>query len=305
MAISRFGLLSLIMGLATTMHGCGENDELPLVKPDDNATNTTTLGTGPVTAYGVEEFDMAAIAGAVPTFAGVQGWSLDASINIAKDGKSVDNMGIYRNSKSVCALAFSGTNDMKDWLVNFNTKAISACGVPDMHEGFYKRMNAYLSDPAWSSSFAPLLASSSCSGGVYTVGHSMGAAVASVLAHCASKPGALPAWPSIPVAKLYTTGGPGVSKTQLTNNGGCFEGARFYNSNDATHDPVPLMPKNFYHPKMKVVKLQGDVSGKPTTMEYQCESNEALKEPVSGSGRMKLDDHSPNTYMARIASVYR
>lgn len=114
-------------------------------------------------------------------------------------------------------------------------------------------------------------------------------------------------WPNITVAKLYTNGAPGVSKTQLTNNGSCFNGTRFFNFDDYWYDPVTYVSQGYLHPKMKAVKLYKDYwSSNLNKEEYECESDSAMKEPSSVGARLpSFSLHGIPEYMDRFARMYR
>jgi len=204
------------------------------------------------------EHSMAEIASAVYdipvsiTGTAVSGWTIPIAHKDPNGIIGTDKVSIYQQGDK-CALAVSGSDDGYDWVEDFNFISTQDCGV-NMHGGFHEEAHRIAHNP-WFPEIKAYLMSSSCSGGRYIVGHSLGGATASALAGCIEHWDALQ---GIDLTGLYTFGAPGVSKEVMTYKGGCFPGSRFYNYDLAGGDPVPWVTSiiGLKHPKMQAVRLR-------------------------------------------------
>lgn len=262
----------------------------------------------------------------------VSGWKLEKWWDVgATESKCsyIENVGIYRRSadvvdiddigtdaaenKSACVLAFSSMDGgrWQDWKTNFfKSGKVSWCGFEGVHAGYVERASHFMD--ANSSKFPGFSGyiQKHCSKLVLT-GHSMGGAIATLVASCASKQPLL-AWP--PLA-LYTFGAPAVAKPQL--NTSIFEGYRIYSKDNAVRDPIPPLSRmgwdNFEHPKLKPFKIkESGFSGHLSFKLREAGSVAAKGVPEYGPiykpwllsdtvGFVNL--HSAKTYVARLLKM--
>lgn len=264
---------------------------------------------------------MAKIAKAVYAFqAQADNYHLIAQANVAgpdPDFNQEDHMAIYKKYANEgettphCALAFSGTNERMDWMSNLNFVETEACGYT-VHSGWLKELQNYFKS-AEMARFSKII-HKYCGGEVYTVGHSLGGAVASLVAGCINRPDGIRSIPSVhpdtvdfKVTGLYTVGAPGVSKEQITGrNGECIDGARIFNHDQATFDPVPWLAGqlDYVHPKTESYELRDIWSGLEKN-KYLCTSSEAAHYPygVIGLKRPSTQDHFCTTYIERLLQL--
>lgn len=176
------------------------------------------------------------------------------------------------NEAKACVIAFSGSNELNDWIRNLNSLPMGHfCGEPHWHAGFVYEMNDVLNNPSWKT-FRDYL--KGCTR-VVSVGHSLGGALATMFAYCAnSKSKHRPvAFEGIHAeVELYTAGAPR-TKLQAPQNGRAedtaFKGVRFWSYSSSMcifqfcrnwccipsgwlfpyqGDPVPSVPPGFQHP---------------------------------------------------------
>lgn len=213
------------------------------------------------------------------------GWNL--ALNWTSPGFGVlpgaDNVGIYIKGDR-CALAFSGSNDIGDWIDDFtgsfSTMNNTDCGLVGIHEGIFQEWQEFVLEPEWNRDFVPFLDSDQCMGGISVVGHSLGGGVANLMAACQSNlaPGASVAVQDLvirgqlrvnqaevrfPVRQfsIYTVGTPAISRSPMLNGwaaDGVFMGTRAYNSDRYSQDWAPTVGQlfGFYHPKMNALRLR-------------------------------------------------
>eukprot|EP00933_Yihiella_yeosuensis_P049210 TRINITY_DN458_c0_g2_i1.p1 TRINITY_DN458_c0_g2~~TRINITY_DN458_c0_g2_i1.p1 ORF type:complete len:373 (-),score=50.17 TRINITY_DN458_c0_g2_i1:108-1226(-) len=245
--------------------------------------------------------DMALLAQAIygPSTRKVKGWKLNKVWNMAADGGE-DWAGIYENKGKMCALAFSGSNDKGDWNNNRRgTFTTSWKGISDdAHRGFASEANQFLGKKF--SKFKKTLRSKACGSGVIVLGHSLGGGIASLIAALANKHRYFTA------DFLYTLGAPGPTRTQLRNpaNNGCFNGARVYNKDSWTGDPVPAASRRvgYVYPKAAALRLYNDRNDERKSYLYNCNSQMARDEPyrsgtIAGAG---ASSHKMVVYITRL-----
>lgn len=217
-----------------------------------------------------------------------------------------------------CAISFSGTHGLADWSTNFNAKtkvSLPECGLFHAHEGFFEVFLQFLLNEAWTDEFEPYL-ENNCSGGIYTVGHSQGAAVAEIFAACINAAGETLTLPdlvrwgklvhaggvrntNVEVSGIYTLAGPAPAWTVLTNKldpNGIFQGVRYFNQDAWSFDPVPWMtyPMGMKHAKYAVVKLNDHPE------EYAAHTDDAVNVPRFPSFVPEIFQHLPPSYMQRL-----
>lgn len=254
---------------------------------------------------------MATLADYVYDFTSPAGpWVLNKSWDQAsKIFKGKDQVAIYQNGNQ-CAIAFAGTDDVSDLSDDFDVRVKKACGY-SFHRGFYDEFQNFLSGDAWSSKFQPYLKSDACSGGIIAVGHSLGGALASVLATCANAPGnPLGDQLGFLIKSLYTIGAPALAKSSPRNGqteSGCFDGIRFFNEDSRTFDPVSyaLAMVGFEHPRVKAVQLHSNSDDILSFNTYSCKSKEArFNSDEPGWQFPSPRDHSAKTYISRIKKLF-
>jgi len=152
--------------------------------------------------FNVRSYQMAVLASAVypnrnPTLAdvagaaGVVGWNVVArskpaplmgEIDSVKEVIVADQATLFQEPTSLaCAIAFVGTHDITQWVVDLNFVSSEYCGINGVHEGFRNQLQRVTNAPDFSASLQPALAS--CKD-LYVVGHSLGAAQAELYAAC-------------------------------------------------------------------------------------------------------------------------
>jgi len=225
-------------------------------------------------------------------------------------------------SRNECALAFSGSDDLED--VEEDAEGFSTtilCGVA-LHEGFLKKLLIQTRTQLFQDSFVPFLKGPQCAGGVYGVGHSLGGALATILAGCSMRPDAPESIRGINVTGLYTFGAPGVSKPsgrpgdtrsgQLSSaTSGCFKGKRFWNTavvdGVGAADPIPSIAAllGFVHPLVTSVNLNALPFGKVEKEECSCTSHKAKTDPQpSVVVAPDMSEHPFCLYANRVEAMY-
>jgi hypothetical protein len=126
------------------------------------------------------------------------------------------------SSSNMCTISFRGSDDGSDWYSNIiGGLQTSKLGSYDVPSGFLTEYNKVKSTSTWAT-WNWAKSSSYCSGGVYVTGHSLGAAMATLMSLDQNLP------------NVYTFAAP---KGALNAQGKC-DGKRYFISND----PVPGLP---------------------------------------------------------------
>jgi hypothetical protein len=248
--------------------------------------------------------------------------ALDIAAADARYGK--DHVALYKKrGSSECALAFSGSNDAFDWVNNFKVWSVKGmCGYEKVHKGFALETRQ-LFKSSHMAAFSEIIASK-CGGAVSVAGHSLGGAIANIVAGCASSTKGLSGIGDVnagvkdfKVNGLYTLGAPGVSKPGMTNGGKCFPGKRAYDYDTATFDVVPWIATKFgyMHPEVEAVEMTESggwfgsndaVIGKTV---YTCSSTAAEERPWK-TGQIvpirapSIIDHYTSTYVHRLKALF-
>eukprot|EP00420_Gonyaulax_spinifera_P035962 CAMPEP_0197877758 /NCGR_PEP_ID=MMETSP1439-20131203/6345_1 /TAXON_ID=66791 /ORGANISM="Gonyaulax spinifera, Strain CCMP409" /LENGTH=458 /DNA_ID=CAMNT_0043497129 /DNA_START=97 /DNA_END=1473 /DNA_ORIENTATION=+ len=216
-----------------------------------------------------------------------------------------DKVAIYK-SDSECTLAFSGTDDLDDIGTDLNVATTEQCGY-SLHKGFFNELSRLMQVPEWKDTIEPYLASEKCSGGVNAAGHSLGGALASIFATCANRKEDLISGNKFIVKELYTVGAPGVAKQPLEDKqrpSHCFNGARLFNEDPNTFDPVPYVAKvaGFVHPKLKATQIIEHKDHTLVTKDFDAKSTEAHRGLSGGVALAVL--HSADVYLRRASSLF-
>lgn len=236
--------------------------------------------------------------------------------------KGSDRIGIYTKGTQ-CAVAFAGTDDVSDWAYDLDIRTVKGCGEYKFHRGFYTEFRNFVDGDTWKNEFAPFL-QNNCSD-IFVTGHSLGGAVATILATCANTVGdPLSQRLGFTVSKLYTIGAPCVAKTQVKNGrskSGCFDGARFYVQDKGDFDPVPFVAckktgGSFRHPRVKAVMLhqtkkawltkqsKRKAEDSLTDKQYSCTSSQASTASHGGEVLMpSVGKHGTTEYISRIEKL--
>lgn len=193
-------------------------------------------------------------------------------------GNATDNATEATTRKArACTLAISGSNDLMDWTENIDALWNGEfCGKDRYHRGFADEANTVVTKPG----FVSLAARMQTCDRLVVTGHSLGGAVASLIAECINcqdckKPASLQGIDA--EAELYTFGAPAVYDGEAPTNGrssdGAFKGRRFWNYDMRTcihrwcsswccwslgnQDPVPYVAQKvgYRHPKIESVGL--------------------------------------------------
>lgn len=130
-----------------------------------------------------------------------------------------------------CAIAFTATTDTWDFDEDLNISLVPFCGLSQVHAGFADEMRSYMKQSNWVSALS-MMTTDRCHT-AYSVGTSLGGAMASLFAFCANQAAVANDadkakftghFDMIPI----TFGAPAVAKEQVFNGrpGRCFRGAR-------------------------------------------------------------------------------
>lgn len=246
----------------------------------------------------------------------IDGWVLkEYWKDTAEDAKSA--VGIY-HKENKCAVAFAGNKDMPGWKDNQET-VNTECGLKDVHKGFFDEFLRLVTNDAWKDKLAPYLRDH-CTDGIYSVGHSIGGALADIFAVCMTHATdgkvRLPkgdAEQDVPMpggdTKLYTFGEPGISKQLLVNGkkdtGGVFQGARFWNEGSSESDPSPSAPDvlHYRHPKLRGIRMSKSFWSEVHEKQYEAASEESKEESQNQEADEQPADNVMKEYIQRISKL--
>ncbi|CAK9001454.1 unnamed protein product [Durusdinium trenchii] len=85
----------------------------------------------------------------------------------------LDVVALFRRGDE-CVLSFAGTTGLADWTTNLNIKSLQslpACGLRNVHEGFFEDFLQFMLGDAWSDGMEPEILSE-CGGRLSVAGHS-------------------------------------------------------------------------------------------------------------------------------------
>lgn len=151
-----------------------QNSIQPYVAPYNEEVSTMGWFANAVysSQYGSSQESLAAAAGRM-------GWSL--VVRTQSDG---DFTHLFQLPSSLrCVLSFTGTQDLLNWFSNLDIRLGSFCGLQGVHQGFANELRRRTQAADWNAKMTPALAA--CAE-VDVVGHSLGGALASLFAACAS-----------------------------------------------------------------------------------------------------------------------
>jgi len=191
-----------------------------------------------------------------------------------------DHVASYRHDDSKrCALAFTGSKKRSDFMdTNFKgwrSNGVSYCGVDGVYPGFAQRLDMFLSSGKFEE-FVDILNDHWRCTENSIIGFSLGGALATLLATCATDPNQLAtAYRFFRFDKLYTFAAPRASLEPVydrmkAKDEKCFEGMRVFYQAGRTYDPVPALAPKFLHPLLTGVQIQPDAHGGFQT--YDCTS---------------------------------
>lgn len=209
--------------------------------------------------------------------------------------------------KPTCALAFSGSDGHADWQSNFRFDAVAVCGAPGVHRGFWNEASNILNGPEWPS-IASVLANSCAT--KYAVGHSLGGAIATILAYCAGQEALGQYGATFSVDGLYTYGAPAVSSPALTNtSGSCFAGKRFFNIESHSYDPIPHLATvlGYLHPKVQAETLYVNEQRVVSSTSLSCSLLESGMLPTGSIGHLRAPLHALSSmyyYVSRTDLIF-
>lgn len=263
-----------------------------------------------------------------PSTPAVAGWKLEAQLQRSSIWlPGTDYLSLWRKEK-MCTLVFAPTDQLTTWTTQSQEHLdVPACGLKQVHQGFFSEFQVIVGEAQWSTTFLPKLSGAECSGGTLVVGHGFGGAVATIYAACASKirytnASGITIPPlfldgrmaerdfhtNLPgISGLYTFGAPGVSHEQIQNANAwdtSFAGARFFLQDEAAHDPIPNSgyAQGWVHPKLAAVRLKEEHSGWVNRVEFMAATDSALKEP-SAPSNPNMHLHEIDKYIERLKAA--
>jgi hypothetical protein len=260
---------------------------------------------------------MAKISDYVYTFGQqAENWHIIQKADVNSASNKKDNLALYKKKYTKeCALAFSGSNDGGDWAQNFNALWNSnVCGYSKVHAGMVSEVSNYFKHTA----MVPIsqIIVDMCGGEAFSVGHSLGGGVASIVAGCLNSAGGAKTIPGVnsgvipfKAKGLYTVAAPAASIPAMTSTGGsCFQGRRDFIYDSLTFDVVPYVAGKFgyLHPKVEALELKTNNKEVVSKRTYSCTSMQAEKYPYGMMAKApSLQDHMTSTYIKRLVALFR
>jgi hypothetical protein len=232
-----------------------------------------------------------------------------------------DIAGIYRkklhgsSGPYTCALAISGTNSPGDALKDLEATTVEFCGFDGVHRGFAKTAQTYVSGNRSQEFLQYLIDPSSCGGGIFATGHSLGGAVATLIAACHNKHANGSSVQGFD--GLYTFAAPAPSKHPLVNplskdGSGCFPGGRFFYVHGRHHDVIPGLATYFGYaqPRLSQVQVEQKTDG-VVYIARNCSSEtsaEELQDPIyyirNSASPWNLELHKIVVYIKNMLSYH-
>jgi len=260
---------------------------------------------------------MAKLADYVYTFGEqADNWHLIQKADVNSASSKKDHLALYKKKGSKeCALAFSGSNDLGDWVQNFNALWKSnVCGYSKVHAGMVSEVTNYFRHSA----MVPIseIIRDMCGGEAFIVGHSLGGGVASITAGCLNSAGGAKHIPEVnkgvipfKAKGLYTVAAPASSMPAMTSTGGaCFEGRRDFIYDSMTFDVVPYVAGKFgyLHPEVEALELHTNSNEVVSKKTWPCTSMQAERYPYGLAVKApSLEDHKTSTYIKRLKALFR
>jgi len=150
----------------------------------ENATGKTWKSMTTMEQY----LQMAKMADASYTSAPVDGWEIydsrmrDWAIAASDSRKNIATL-YHRPAEKLCALAFSGSDDARDWMYNLNIIPRAYCGMYNVHSGFANAMEKFWKEHR-GKELVHQIEGDLCKSGTLVVGHSLGGVKAVLFAAC-------------------------------------------------------------------------------------------------------------------------
>lgn len=261
---------------------------------------------------------MASLAGGVYYWESpIAGWTLVKDWDVSLSGDD-DRVGIYTRRFSAegpttCALVFGGTSSLGDVKADLDLPTVDFCGYPEVHGGFAKKSRLFSEGERYHEFFNYLTDPVKCGGGTIAVGHSMGGAMASLLAACANKEHAAdPSTHPLKFDEIYTMAQPSISKHVIKNalskdGSGCFDGIRFFNQDKHLEDPIPAIAGEvgFKHPALTEARIWSTATDAATYVVKKCSvsNSESLQDPEYSFFSSEFSDlamHFMGKYIPRM-----
>lgn len=245
-------------------------------------------------------------------------WKMLLAWDFADNGK--DHAVIYQEpNENECALVFSGSDDMGDWVSNFRVgEREFDCGgtvaaedyLEKVHWGASGGLNTFMTrdirDGVSYASFTSILSDKKQCSKVAVVGHSRGGSFANMLAACSTRKSFNGGWYT---SNVYTFGAPGEAKVALRNHrseSACFGGLRVHNEQGSIQDPVPAISLEFgfVHPLMSRLRLDAQAVVTRCSDRSEKSIEEMEREPSSFRGKHPEGTlHHMLMYSSAIASI--
>jgi len=253
-----------------------------------------------------------------------RGWQTEGCLINANHVGSTDTFAVFKKqygSVKNCAIAVSGSDDIFDWTQNFNAGGQrEICGMTHVLHGFVNEVRD-LFESRWSDAnvtgrfhqknytHLSRFLSDECSS-VFVTGHSLGGAIATIIAGCFSRPTSSHHLHNF--RGLYTIGAPPVSLHSISGpDDATLPGRRIFIKDSHSYDAVPAIRATceYKHPKVKAMELKEEcewswfqfVNCREAFLLADCDSgNCALWPGDLGVRAPSANDHSVRSYVPRL-----